>query len=913
MKLFDSSRRAFVKKSLVMGAALPFVPVLAAGVESGEAVAASSDTPVPLHWLEDTTSTKAVGVTWGVPWPKSKHKKGTAFSLRNQQGNSFAVQSWPLAYWPDGSLKWTAHAAYLAPVQAQGLVLSPVKAANPTKGLTVIEAANAITVDTGAIRCQINKQGSTLITAITRDGRAVAAAGRLVLLTQDRVDAEDEGVTRTQEFTGEISQVTVEQSGPVRAVIKLEGKHQQAKASRAWLPFVVRLYFYAGSEAVRVLHTITYDGDENHDFIKGIGIRFAVPLHAPLHDRHVRFVGEDQGVFVEAVRGLTGLRRDPGATITKAQVAGQATDEKSFPAEVAGHLDLIPAFGDYILLQPSADSFAIRKRTRKGFTWLNSATGKRSAGLAYLGTPTGGLAFGIKNFWQSHPAQLDIRNAVTDEADVTLWLWAPEAPPMDLRFYHDGLGQDTFAKQREGLDITYEDYEPGFGTPKGVARTSELMLWALPATPSAPELSSLATALQTPPVLACTPVYLQDRAVFGNNWSVLNPVLPARAKIEKQLAWYFDFYKNQVDQRSWYGFWNYGDVMHSYDASRHVWKYDIGGFAWDNSELSTDMWLWYYFLSTGRADVFRMAEAMTRHTGEVDVHHLGPFAPLGSRHNVLHWGDSAKQLRISTAANRRFYYYLTGDERVGDLLREQVPAAKALLTIQPGRKLPQDDPRKSGVTKTEAYCSFGTDWGAIAAAWLMEWERTGDAQIKQKLLNSMQTIAAQPHGFFTGSALLDVETGKFRLSTDTKPYAQHLNAVFGLPEVCAELITLVNMPEFERAWLAYCELYNAPEAEQAARLGQSLGKLNLRQGHSRLTAFAANRKKDKRLAQRAWDEFYHASGGLTTHPQAHLLKGPEVLTPIDEVPDISTNSVAQWGLAAIQCLALVGNEIPNGL
>lgn len=46
---------------------------------------------------------------------------------------------------------------------------------------------------------------------------------------------------------------------------------------------------------------------------------------------------------------------------------------------------------------------------------------------------------------------------------------------------------------------------------------------------------------------------------------------------------------------------------------------DIGGFAWDNTELATDMWLWYSFLRTGREDIFRMAEAMTRHTGEVDT------------------------------------------------------------------------------------------------------------------------------------------------------------------------------------------------------------------------------------------------------------------------------------------------------
>ncbi|UOG77599.1 Tat pathway signal sequence domain protein (plasmid) [Hymenobacter tibetensis] len=888
---------------------LPFAPALASGLE--EEIAAGPGITVPLQWLADATTARAAGVTWGVPWPQGKYKRNTPFTLHTQEGEQVAVQSWPLAFWPDGSLKWSAHAAYLDPTRTQHLSLRQGKATGKTAQLRVAEAASSVTVDTGVMQCEINRQGATLVAAIRRNGKASATNGRLVLLTQDSVDSAEEGVVRTQEFAGEISRLTVEQAGPVRAVVKLEGQHRENNGTRTWLPFVVRLYFYAGSEAVRVMHTFTYDGDEARDFIKGVGVRFSVPLQAPIHDRHVRFVGENRGVFGEAVRGLTGLRRDPGDAITKAQVAGNATPAvQDFPAPVARNLQLIPAFGDYTLLQPSADSFTIRKRTRKGFTWLTSATGKRASGLAYVGSPGGGVAFGIRNFWQSHPAQLDIRNAATDQAEATMWLWAPEAPPMDLRFYHDGLGQDTFAKQREGLDITYEDYEPGFGTPKGVARTSELMLWALPATPAAPELVALAQTLQTPPVLACTPAYLQARAIFGGNWSVPDAASPAKVEIEKQLGQYFDFYKKEVDQRSWYGFWNYGDVMHSYDESRHVWKYDIGGFAWDNSELSTDMWLWYYFLSTGRADVFRMAEAMTRHTGEVDVHHLGPFAPLGSRHNVLHWGDSAKQLRISTAANRRFYYYLTADERVGELLREQVPAAKALLSIQPGRKLPQDDPRKSGVTPTEAYCSFGTDWGAIAAAWLTEWERTGNPEIKQKLLNSMRTIAAQPHGFFTGSALLDVETGKFRISTDTKPYAQHLNAVFGLPEVCAELVTLVDMPEFERAWLAYCELYNAPEAEQAARLGESLGKLNLRQGHSRLTAFAAKRKGDKRLAQRAWEEFYHASGGFTTHPKVRVLRGPEVLTPIDEAPGISTNAVAQWGLAAIQCLALVGEDIP---
>src|SRR6185312_14486157 len=149
---------------------------------------------------------------------------------------------------------------------------------------------------------------------------------------------------------------------------------------------------------------------------------------------------------------------------------------------------------------------------------------------------------------------------------------------MDLRFYHDGMGQTTYELQRKGLEITYEDYEPGFGTPVGVARTSEMRLWLLPSTPTREQLVSLAEALRTPPVIVPTPQTLQDAGVFAHTFARPPSVTPQSREIERRLGWLFDFYHAQQDERSWYGFWNYGDVMHSYDADRHVWRYDVGGF-----------------------------------------------------------------------------------------------------------------------------------------------------------------------------------------------------------------------------------------------------------------------------------------------------------------------------------------------
>ncbi|MGL1788656.1 hypothetical protein ACSTIL_23730, partial [Vibrio parahaemolyticus] len=46
-------------------------------------------------------------------------------------------------------------------------------------------------------------------------------------------------------FNGTITRLTLEQSGPVRAVVKVEGLHRQGQ--EATLPFTLRFYAYAGA------------------------------------------------------------------------------------------------------------------------------------------------------------------------------------------------------------------------------------------------------------------------------------------------------------------------------------------------------------------------------------------------------------------------------------------------------------------------------------------------------------------------------------------------------------------------------------------------------------------------------------------------------------------------------------------
>ncbi|YCH07472.1 Tat pathway signal sequence domain protein [Arthrobacter sp. alpha11c] len=879
-----------------------------------------------ITWLDDEPpATLSGGTTWGMPFPRGTVQVPEELSVFEATGKAINAQTWPLATWPDGSLKWagvaigaTDHpsAAYRVsinsgaahpPEEHDG---GPAAAVERSPEVTVTETEVSITISTGTLEMTLPRSGSTLFATLTRDGSVVAKDGRLVSLLQTGL-SEGAGSTTREGFTGQVTSVTVEQHGPVRAVVRLDGRHRADLGEREWLPFTVRFYFYAGARSIRMMHSFIWDGEADKDFLAGLGVQFSVPLESDLHDRHVRIAGADGGFLVEAVRGLTGLRRDPGEAVGQAQIAGQPTPPlNEWSSLVSERLRLIPSWNDYTLTQLSADGFELRKRTAPGHGWVGISGGTRSAGFCSLSDLRGGFGIGVRDFWQSHPGQLDIRGAAASEATMTAWLYSPEAQPMDLRFYHDGLGQDTFEEQLEGLEITYEDYEPGFGNPTGIARTHELTLFAYEATPSTESLAADALSASTPPLLQPSPDYLHAAGVFGD-WSPVNRSTPARAELEDKLDFLFDFYQGQTEQRRWYGFWNYGDVMHTYDTDRHVWRYDVGGYAWDNSELSPDLWLWYMYLRSGRADVFRFAEAMTRHTGEVDVYHLGPWRGLGSRHNVQHWGCSAKQLRISTPAYRRFYYYLTADERTGDLLTELVDSDQNFLGLDPVRKV-RPDADTYRPDRGALGVGLGTDWGSLAATWLTDWERTGNPRSRDRLLGTMADIGALKYGFLTGEALYDLDKGRFDAGREVISVS-HLSAVFGLVEICSELISLVPDASFEKAWMQYCRLFLASPEEQAAEVGQPLAGIYLTQAHSRLTAYAAARLGSPDLAELAWESFAQGGENLN-HAEAFTLKKilpPHVLQPVDEAPTVSTNDTAQFGLAVIQNLALIGSALPG--
>jgi hypothetical protein len=871
---------------------------LLAAIQTHASTPAVNDSTVILKWLDNHKTTQPVGVSWGVPWPKGTVKKNQVFTLSGTDQSNIALQSWPLAYWPDGSLKWSGFAAVIGPGTGP-LTLRKIKGklSSVVNPILVKENNKEVRINSGLLQCVISKTGSNLIDSLIVENRLVGFNGRLECYVQT---CADDGLNSPakQKYVSKITKVTVEQTGPVRAVVRIQGEVQSQNSDRSWLPFSIRTYFYAGSAAVRFINTITYNGNEQADFIKGLGMIFSVPMREEMQNRHVRFAGEGNGIWAEPICPLVGRAFFSlnGKNIFPDQLAGKAAGNLTqYDPRTQANIKDLPIWNDYRLVQNTADGFNIQKRTNIVSTWIDAAAGKRSNGLAFVGDTKGGLAVGLKDFWQSYPTSLEILNAAQKTAELRVWLWSPTSEAMDMRHY------DTIA---HGLNATYEDVQPGFSTAYGINRTSELTLFASANVPSNEVLSNEAQLSNQTPLLVASPEYLHSVKIFGE-WSLPDRSVPGKKWIEDQLDKAIGFYEKEIDQRNWYGFWNYGDVMHSYDPTRHTWRYDIGGFAWDNTELGTDMWLWYSFLRTGRADIFKMAEAMTRHTSEVDVYHIGKFAGLGSRHNVRHWGDGSKEVRESQAPYRRFYYYLTTDERTGDMMHEVALNADIAMSLT--------DPLREILPKTQypTHARVGPDWFALIGNWMTEWERTGDTQWRDKIMVGVNSFAKMPYGFFSGAQGAfgyDPATKKMYQLNDSIGYI-HLSVLMGGPEVNFELTDLLQEPVWNKLWQQMCALYGAPREEVMSSLGKSVNIGTSGNNYSRLAAYVAKSSGDPKYAQRAWTQFFGDRMGSIQFDAINL-EGWSVFKPLQEIPRVSTNSTSQWCLNAIEVLEMVGDKIP---
>ena len=143
--------------------------------------------------------------------------------------------------------------------------------------------------------------------------------------------------------------------------------------------------------------------------------------------------------------------------------------------------------------------------------------GRRARGLAVVADVSGGLAVGVKDFWQKAGKSFELLHGGGAAGELRVWLWSPEAGAMDLLRYDE---------IPHGLSINYEDWKPGWGAPLGIANTHDLTLWAFDKIPANAELIAMARDAAEPPLLVCTPEYYHAQQAAGR-WSLPDRSTPA--------------------------------------------------------------------------------------------------------------------------------------------------------------------------------------------------------------------------------------------------------------------------------------------------------------------------------------------------------------------------------------------------
>ena len=860
---------------------------------------------------------------FGSMWPRGEVAADSGFVLRSagdgDTSSDIPVQSRITAYGPDGSVKWAAHTADAGALGSEA-VIEPAPVQDSGDGdIRVTGDGDRYLIDAGRTSLTVYRRGRRLLSDLCHDGRVVAKSAELCTILERRVADESDGAlgslrlpgqVRRYPYVGELRDVTVKEKGPIRLVLRIEGTHVRDVADggkddipETFLPFVLYMEIDKDNPELRFTYTFMYDGDERRDFLAGCGIRFHAPAHGEQYNRHVRFL-TDHGSLHEAGAMLLCWHPRLSHDIYEAQMAGEILrPEAETEAVLRDAASRMPVWSEYLYEQDSDSHYSISKCTAKREVCrIQSLSGHRAPGAAAFGDETGGLYLAVWDFWQKYPTAIRLAGLDADEMSAEVWFWPPWAEAMDFRHYDDTAYSQTYY---EGFDV--------FGASAvGIANTSEFVLGGYADSErmlSEEALKCACLRAQKRALYVADPEYYHELHAFGR-WSLPERNTESERYLEDQLDAAVDFYKKEVDVRGWYGMYDYGDVMHTYDRDRHMWRYDMGGYAWANTELVPTYWLWFQFLRTGDPELFDMAEAMTRHCSEVDVYHFGRYRGLGSRHNVRHWGCPCKEPRIAMAGHDRMYYYLTGDYRLEDVFADVLDADMSTIETDPMRFFFD---KKDMVYPTHA--RTGPDWSSYCSNWMTQWERRLDTRYREKLLTGIEDIKKTPLKLISGTDFeYDPESGHMRYIGERATGGSHLSICQGSEQTWIELTELLDDPEWTRMVADYGVFYPKSNEEQNRLTDGLIGKREFAFPFmaAGIIAFGAEYYDDEALGKRVWEILWgpteRSAGGdrFVTKPVENA--GNREL--LQELPDISTNDTAQWCLNTIVALEFARKWLP---
>lgn len=346
----------------------------------------------PLEVFASQADVAAYPVEVGVPFPPGALKETASLRLADSDGAEVPCQVEGLSRYADGSLR-AALLVFIAPVSRDKSRQYTVKfgdgearKSKPGKPLVVSESGGNVSVDTGVLQLKVERGGRGLLSGASSGGKDLLPAG-LVQFVQEAGQKELLSSMQTE--------VTVEERGPVRAVLLVKGRFGSAPDAHG---YQARIHAYAGTGLVRIQHTVLgLDGKKPFE-LAGWGMR--VPT----------------GVK-QAACGVDGATKDMDA----AKGANLFQDGRiEFQWGTLSEEEYRKKYNFKFKLEEMP---AWRYRTLCALDASAAVEGKAD-GWFQADLAQGAIAACVRDFWQQYP-----NGFAADTTGITLWLHSPQGRP----------------------------------------------------------------------------------------------------------------------------------------------------------------------------------------------------------------------------------------------------------------------------------------------------------------------------------------------------------------------------------------------------------------------------------------------------------------------------------------------------
>jgi hypothetical protein len=238
-------------------------------------------------------------VTSGVPFAKGELGDAEAVRLLDTQGQEIPIQPKLAARWPDGSVKWlrlslSASADRETTARYTLEYGRQVRRATATSPLRVQTTGSSLVANTGPLRVEFDARRSGFPVSIgcDADGNGRFSVDELLAerpMAAQVVDAEG----RWYSSANVPATLEVEESGPVRIVLRLTGHHASGKGR--CFAYINRFTLYAGSPLMRMEYTWENNAERaGLTAFESIGLE--LPLPAGARPRWSLGLGEGQKV-----------------------------------------------------------------------------------------------------------------------------------------------------------------------------------------------------------------------------------------------------------------------------------------------------------------------------------------------------------------------------------------------------------------------------------------------------------------------------------------------------------------------------------------------------------------------------------------------------------------------------------------